>query len=865
MLAGSGQNRAELLQITGGSDLDTGAPFPFGATQAVADLSGFEHPDRIALAFTADKLLLLDTNANFIYEVDPFTGESTRITRIQIANPGIEITKPDEDFDGDGVPNGVDLCPRHVSTLEDRDEDGVGDLCDNCPDTPNPRINEFFRPYHMTTTGSQPDGDGDGIGDACDCDFTNEGSVCNVGDLLHILQAFGNEAESSDGCLNAPGNPGPCAPYDMNTTQGRVNVGDLLQFLERFGSAPSPCPVCPYQCSGAGCPPILFSAIAMTWDPVGGPVWNTSTGLETRPRLFVTRSGVSGIRGIFAAHAEGPRRFVLYPYAPLARRTEALAFDPYPRSPFETSHKTLYGTNLLGFWERSIETLDQEILAGLRTLPLNLAVDAVTKSVSHLAASTDSNFFVFDDLDICGGFEVDLDFEDCDLNDPNDIQEGVIWEGDRCRGPLSFCGCTGDDCARLYPDLDTCYTVHRKCSVYCAPLSVEVAADCAPGSDVSGFTWDGAACVPFQGCCAGADCDVLFPTQNDCEAAFLQPRDTEVEPFPLAPCPNFYRRATCQPEAQAGICEPDDPRLADGYLWTGTECEEKFDFCCEGQDCDISLFAYDPLPALLEDNPDLTPEQKARIARSAAQSQCELLHLPCPGICDVRSEFREGVPPELCDPDEVFINGYIWQLVPFPFNVAGERRDCLLIRGCCRGPDCLQATPADPGQSEPANTRGECLSAFPLPCQGVADTAVVLSLFFERAGGPRGRLIGLDPSGNLFCVNPEFPGTTPVASTMAAVPERTLSEAVLVANFDLNEDRQVNIDDVCALETAVQTGAGPCEPDGPGDPITGPCATYPAGQCSATADLNRDTRVDDRDLDLIERRVGQRCDGSPVP
>ena len=31
-----------------------------------------------------------------------------------------------------------------------------------------------------------------------------------------------------------------------------------------------------------------------------------------------------------------------------------------------------------------------------------------------------------------------------------------------------------------------------------------------------------------------------------------------------------------------------------------------------------------------------------------------------------------------------------------------------------------------------------------------------------------------------------------------------------------------------------------------------------------TPDLNRDAHVDEKDLGLIERRVGLRCDGSPV-
>ncbi|MBS3927013.1 MAG: thrombospondin type 3 repeat-containing protein [Nitrosarchaeum sp.] len=79
------------------------------------------------------------------------------------------------DTDNDGVPDVNDNCPTTPNTdqadsnnnrvgdacdVPDTDGDGVGDPIDNCPTTPNP---------------GQEDTDGDGVGDACD----NANPVCS--------------------------------------------------------------------------------------------------------------------------------------------------------------------------------------------------------------------------------------------------------------------------------------------------------------------------------------------------------------------------------------------------------------------------------------------------------------------------------------------------------------------------------------------------------------------------------------------------------------------------------------------------------------------------------------------------------------
>ena len=64
---------------------------------------------------------------------------------------------PPGDRDGDGVPDGDDLCP-DVRDPDQRDHDGdrIGDACDNCPGIANPS--------QANTTEATPDG----VGDACD-------------------------------------------------------------------------------------------------------------------------------------------------------------------------------------------------------------------------------------------------------------------------------------------------------------------------------------------------------------------------------------------------------------------------------------------------------------------------------------------------------------------------------------------------------------------------------------------------------------------------------------------------------------------------------------------------------------------------
>lgn len=76
--------------------------------------------------------------------------------------------------------------------LEDRDGDGVGDLCDNCPDLSNPE---------------QFDGDRDGHGEVCDCDDTDP--------VIH------------PGQLDTPGDGVDSNCFPRGCTGGQVEPGSL--------------------------------------------------------------------------------------------------------------------------------------------------------------------------------------------------------------------------------------------------------------------------------------------------------------------------------------------------------------------------------------------------------------------------------------------------------------------------------------------------------------------------------------------------------------------------------------------------------------------------------------------------------------
>jgi len=107
------------------------------------------------------------------------------------------------DADLDGVPDLTDNCPATPNpTQDDTDADGLGDACDNCPDDYNPGQDDTDSDGTADACDNCPgignpgqeDGDGDGAGDICD----------NCPAAINPVQADYDEDDVGDACDNCP-------------------------------------------------------------------------------------------------------------------------------------------------------------------------------------------------------------------------------------------------------------------------------------------------------------------------------------------------------------------------------------------------------------------------------------------------------------------------------------------------------------------------------------------------------------------------------------------------------------------------------------------------------------------------------------
>jgi hypothetical protein len=176
-------------------------------------------------------------------------------------------TEPDTD--GDLIPDTADNCPT-VANADQADvgevnaggvADGVGDVCDNCTATNNPRVpswtlatggTDFLASNQWATlSGGQRDDDHDGYGNKCDAQFPGHTGVPNVGSQdLTQYRASSGKSRAIDTC----GTTGtvPCAIFDLNENIGglpNIDSNDLNQYRSLSGKAPGP--RCTTHCTGS--------------------------------------------------------------------------------------------------------------------------------------------------------------------------------------------------------------------------------------------------------------------------------------------------------------------------------------------------------------------------------------------------------------------------------------------------------------------------------------------------------------------------------------------------------------------------------------------------------------------------------------
>ncbi len=130
-----------------------------------------------------------------------FTTKSARVTVAAGADVKLDFAlaaDPNADFDGDGVPDGVDNCDEVKNPDQaDKDKDLIGDACDgdddgdgvadeddNCPGLPNP---------------DQADSDDDGVGDACAPKSGSDAGAGADGGALPAEPPAGAEAPAGAG------------------------------------------------------------------------------------------------------------------------------------------------------------------------------------------------------------------------------------------------------------------------------------------------------------------------------------------------------------------------------------------------------------------------------------------------------------------------------------------------------------------------------------------------------------------------------------------------------------------------------------------------------------------------------------------
>ena len=165
-------------------------------------------------------------------------------------NQYMEIVEFCEDPDMDGITSCFDNCPADSNGNQlDSDGDGIGDVCDVCPndadnDIDGDSVCGDVDNCPTTYNPDQLDSDSDGVGDVCDgCCLFNRGNVdsdnsdiVDISDLVYLVDFMFNAG------------PTPLCTDEANVdadSGGLIDISDLVTLVDfMFNGGPTPA-ICP--------------------------------------------------------------------------------------------------------------------------------------------------------------------------------------------------------------------------------------------------------------------------------------------------------------------------------------------------------------------------------------------------------------------------------------------------------------------------------------------------------------------------------------------------------------------------------------------------------------------------------------------